>query len=179
MYCVTLWSYLSLAAINWSTHDVVSWLENSVHLSQYSEMFLYHKITGRHLPQLAVNTNQILQNLLLVSNSKHKQKIQLRAMDVVLFGPPIGSGYWKDAVLVLSLALSVCGVVYALRQRYLAQSKIDSFLDDFRVQEAELSKLKSKLELEKTINDEEENASMDSAPTPPSEEDSLSTVFSR
>lgn len=142
-------------------------------------MFHYHQITGRHLPQLAVNTNQILQSLLLVSNHQHKNKIQLRAMDVVLFGPPIGSGYWKDAVLALSLVLSVCGVLYALRQRYLAQSKIDSFLDDFRVKEEELSKLKSKLELERTLNDEEENGSTDSIPTPPSEDDSLPTVFSR
>ncbi len=142
-------------------------------------MFLYHKITGRHLPQLAVNTNQILQNLLLVTNNKHKQKIQLRAMDVVLFGPPIVSGYWKDAVLAISLALSVFGVLYALRQRYLAQSRIDSFLEDLRGKEEELSKLKSKLELEKTLNDEEDHTCTESITPPSSDDDSLPTVFSR
>ena len=161
---------------------MVSWLENTVGLPQYSETFHLYKITGRHLPQIAINTDQILQNLLLITNSKHKQKIQLRAMDVVLFGPPVGSGYWKDALLALSVALSVCGVLYALRQRQVSQSKIDSFLEDFRVKEEELSKLKSKLEIEKTMGETEDHdsRSLDSAPTPPSEEDvALSSVFSR
>lgn len=158
---------------------MVSWLENTVHLSQYSDVFRNHKITGRHLPQIAVNTNQFLQTTLLVNNSKHKQKIQLRAMDVILFGPPVGSGYWKDALLVLSIALSICGVVYALRQRQTAQRKIDSFLEDFRIKEEELSKLKAKLESEKALDEAVGENSTDSVPTPPSDEDSLPSVFSR
>ena len=100
-------------------------------------------------------------------------------MDVVLFGPPIVSGYWKDAVLAISLALSVFGVLYALRQRYLAQSRIDSFLEDLRGKEEELSKLKSKLELEKTLNDEEDHTCTESITPPSSDDDSLPTVFSR
>ncbi len=98
---------------------------------------------------------------------------------MVLFGPPVGSGYWKDALLAISITLSVCGLLYALRQRYLAQSRIDSFLKDLRVKEEELSKLKCKLELETAVDEGGDSISSDSVPTPPSEEESLSTVFSR
>ena len=161
------------AVINWTNSDVVSWLEKSVGLPQYADTFRYNKITGRHLPKIAINADQILQNVLLIVNSQHKQKIQLRAMDVVLFGPPTASGYWKDAMLVLSFTLSVLGVVYALRQRQMAQSKIDSFLDDFRIKEEELSKLKSKLELEEALNREDDidgsSGSPGSVATPPQE----------
>ena len=36
---------------NWSTDDVLSWLETYVELPQYSEVFKKHNITGRHLPR--------------------------------------------------------------------------------------------------------------------------------
>ena len=40
--------------------------------------------------RIANNTGQVLQATLGITDSQHKQKIQLRAMDVVLFGPPNG-----------------------------------------------------------------------------------------
>lgn len=36
--------------------------------------------------------------LLGISDSQHKQKIQLRAMDVVLFGPPNGGEPYADTL---------------------------------------------------------------------------------
>lgn len=38
-------------AFNWSVDDVLSWLESSVELPQYGEVFRKHNITGRHLPR--------------------------------------------------------------------------------------------------------------------------------
>ena len=46
--------------------------------------------THTHTHRIANNTNQILKSVMLISDNQHKQKIQLRAMDVVLFGPPNG-----------------------------------------------------------------------------------------
>ena len=136
---------------NWTNDDVIFWLKYHVHLPQYAESFRRHKITGRLLPKLATNSGQILQTALLIADSQHRQKIQLRAMDAVLFGPPRTSGYWKDVIMTLSILLCVSGVVYALRQRWIAQSRIDSFLEDFRAKEEELTKLREKLEHEERV----------------------------
>jgi len=144
-----------------------------VGLPEYSGVFRTEGITGHHLPQLASNTT-ILKTLLQVKNSQHRQKIQLRAMDVVLFGPPSGLGYWKDAIVVLSIVLCVCGIVYALRQRQVAQYRIDSFLDDFQGKEKELSELKMKLEVEKESS-EAADGSSDTDPLPSSEDNGLLT----
>ena len=184
-----------LTVFNWTTDDVVFWLNNHVHLPQYTETFRRHKITGRLLPKVATNSEQILQSVLLISDSQHRQKIQLRAMDAILFGPPRSSGYWKDIIMTLSILLCVWGVLYALRQRWIVQSQIDSFLEDYRTKEKELEKLRSKLELQEMVmaettdsrKEEESEESTIDGPAPllqqdssPPDEDLLSEVsFSR
>lgn len=40
--------------------------------------------------RLAVTNSQFLSNVLGIKDPIHKQKISLKAMDVVLFGPPKG-----------------------------------------------------------------------------------------
>lgn len=123
------------------------WLEHSVKLPQYTTSFKKHKITGRHLPYIAINSGQILQNTLLISDGQHKQKIQLRAMDIILFGPPVHHGhFWKDIILVICIASCVSGIVYAMRQRRLFQTRMDSFIADLRLKEEEVRRLKSRFE---------------------------------
>lgn len=46
--------------------------------------------------RLAVNNMQYLSNVLGIKDPIHKQKIALKAMDVVLFGPPKGKQLLKD-----------------------------------------------------------------------------------
>lgn len=165
---------------NWTTDDVVFWLKNHVHLPQYVEAFRRHEITGRLLPKLATNSGQILQSVLLIADSQHRQKIQLRAMDAVLFGPPRTAGYWKDIIMTLSILLCVWGVLYALRQRWIVQSRIDSFLEEYRTKEEELTKLRSKLELQEMImaeatdsgKEDKSKVSPPSDPAPLSHQDS-------
>ncbi len=114
--------------------------------------------------RIANNTNHILKSVLLITDCQHRQKIQLRAMDVVLFGPPtaskhhmaslcalhhhyiisVGYSYWKDAIVVLSTSVCLFGILYALRQRRSAQSHVDTFLESIRVYEKELQELKEK-----------------------------------
>lgn len=43
--------------------------------------------------RLAVNNMHYLNNVLGIKDPIHKQKIALKAMDVVLFGPPKGNTY--------------------------------------------------------------------------------------
>ena len=131
---------------NWTNEDVVEWLEIHVELPQYSSAFRKNEITGRQLPYVAINSGQILQNNLLITDSQHKQKIQLRAMDIILFGPPMQRGHWKDYIWKLSLLLALLGVIYAVRQRRISKSRMDSFMEDLRKKEEELRKLKSKFE---------------------------------
>ena len=154
---------------NWTTDDVVFWLTNHVHLPQYAELFRRHKITGRLLPKLATNSGQILQSVLFITDGQHRQKIQLRAMDAILFGPPHSSGYWKDIIMTLSILLCVWGVLYALRQRWIAQSRIDSFLEDFQSKEEELIKLRSKLKHQEMViaAEETDSGKSEGKETPP------------
>lgn len=138
--------YQSLAVFNWTIEDVLDWLENYVELPQYADVFRQQQITGRQLPSIAINSGQILQNVLSIMDSQHKQKIQLRAMDVVLFGPPAQRGHWKDVILKISVVLIVCGSIYAIRQKRVSKLRMDSFMEDLRLKEEEIRKLKSKFE---------------------------------
>ena len=131
---------------NWTTEDVLDWLEHYVELPEYTETFRRHHITGRQLPHIAINSGQILQNTLSITDSQHKQKIQLRAMDVILFGPPVQRGHWKDIILKISVVLIVCGSIYAFRQSRLSKLHMDSFMEDLRQKEEEVKRLKSKFE---------------------------------
>lgn len=134
------------AVFNWTTDHVLDWLEHYVELPEYVDTFKIHQITGRQLPHLAINSGQILQNTLSITDSQHKQKIQLRAMDVVLFGPPVQRGHWKDTILKISTVLIVCGTIYAFRQKRVSKLRMDSFMEDLRLKEEEVKRLKSKFE---------------------------------
>lgn len=131
---------------NWTNENVLEWLENYVELPQYSSAFRENQITGRQLPYVAINSGLILQNSLLITDGRHKKKIQLRAMDIILFGPPVKHGHWKDTILKISAFLIICSTIYALRQRQVSKSRIDSFIEDLRLKEEEVKRLKSKFE---------------------------------
>lgn len=65
-------------------------MAQSVQLPQYVELFKQHKVAGHSLPRLAVNNMHYVSNILGIKDPIHRQKITLKAMDVVLFGPPRG-----------------------------------------------------------------------------------------
>lgn len=54
-------------------------------------MCIYIYISFFDVIRLAVNNMHYLSNILGVKDPIHKQKIALKAMDVVLFGPPKGN----------------------------------------------------------------------------------------
>ena len=46
--------------------------------------------------RIAINSEGIMQFDLGISDSSHKKKLGLRAMDVILFGPPKGTEYISE-----------------------------------------------------------------------------------
>ncbi|XP_037087465.1 stromal interaction molecule homolog [Pollicipes pollicipes] len=117
-----LWEHWRRSAVhNWTTEQTVEWLVLHVHLPQYREVFELHHIAGPSLPRLAVNNNHFLSGVLGIKDPRHKQKIMLKAMDAVLFGPPKDpSNLVKDAILLtLVLVASVgCWLVYRQNQKF-------------------------------------------------------------
>lgn len=113
-----LWeAWLRSEVHNWTVDQTTEWLAQSVQLPQYVHLFRQHKVTGKVLPRLAVNNMHYVSTVLGIKDPIHKQKIALKAMDAVLFGPPRETGTrWKDLLLVTLLLTAIIGSWYAYQQ---------------------------------------------------------------
>ncbi|XP_074619328.1 stromal interaction molecule 1-like [Acropora palmata] len=134
-----LWkSWVQSEVNNWTSQDVVNWLVNSVHLPQYAEVFSQASINGSAMPRLAIE-NGLLQEL-GIKDSKHRKKIGLRAMDIVLFGPPFISGHslLKDVVVAFSVLVATIGCWIAVLQKRKAKEQMERMIKDMKIlQQAE------------------------------------------
>ncbi|XP_075982376.1 stromal interaction molecule isoform X2 [Anticarsia gemmatalis] len=151
-----LWeAWLRSEVHNWTVEQTVEWLSQSVDLPQYKTLFLQHKVTGATLPRLAVNNMQYLSNVLGIKDPIHKQKLALKAMDVVLFGPPKGSR-WKDWLLASLLLGAVVGGWAALRAGRASRSQVQRMLRDMeQLRKAEMALNDMQVELEKARLEQE------------------------
>ncbi|XP_053616229.1 stromal interaction molecule homolog isoform X3 [Plodia interpunctella] len=136
-----LWeAWLRSEVHNWTVEQTVEWLSQSVDLPQYKTLFLQHKVTGATLPRLAVNNMQYLSNVLGIKDPIHKQKLALKAMDVVLFGPPKEGSRWKDWLLASLLLGAVVGGWAALRAGRASRSQVQRMLRDMeQLRKAEIA----------------------------------------
>ncbi|KAH9582927.1 Stromal interaction molecule, variant 2 [Schistosoma haematobium] len=75
-------------AFNWTVRDTTQWLVSLVDLPQYVDLFRQHNLDGRSLPRLAMQNMSYLTDVLGIQNPIHKKKLMLRALDIILFGPP-------------------------------------------------------------------------------------------
>ncbi|TDH05377.1 hypothetical protein EPR50_G00142960 [Perca flavescens] len=101
---------------DWTLQEVEKWLI-SVDLPQYSESFRKHQLDGKALPRLAVKNTTLTLTLLKISDRSHAQKLQLKALDIVLFGPPPARhSLWKDLVLAGSVLMALGGCWFAYVQ---------------------------------------------------------------
>ncbi|CAI2730521.1 unnamed protein product [Schistosoma spindalis] len=75
-------------AFNWTVRDTTQWLVSLVDLPQYADLFRQHNLDGRSLPRLAMQNMSYLTDVLGIQNPIHKKKLMLRALDIILFGPP-------------------------------------------------------------------------------------------
>lgn len=139
---------------NWTTDDVVDWLVHHVELEIYAELFKSNKLDGPTLPRIAANYSFL--GTIGIKNQVHKQKISLKAMDVVLFGAPKkGHSYIKDLALVASLIIAVGGCWLAVLQHRYAQAHVRKMMHDWEsLQRAEESLRELQERLDKAQHDQ-------------------------
>ncbi|KAK3883730.1 hypothetical protein Pcinc_011964 [Petrolisthes cinctipes] len=141
---------------NWTVDQTVAWLAESVELQQYANNFYENAVNGSILPRMAANNEQFLTKVLGIKDPKHRSKITIKAMDVVLFGPPKGS-HVKDLVLVSLLTLALIGCFKAYQRNREYQGQLSEMLKDMeKLREAEenLQQLEQKMTT-KVHNDED------------------------
>ncbi|GFT56387.1 stromal interaction molecule homolog [Nephila pilipes] len=151
-----LWfSWKSSEVHNWTVEETVQWLLLYVDLPQYADNFKEHSIDGTSLPRMAVNNMHFLSNL-GIKDPIHKHKISLKAMDVVLFGPPRNHNYLKDGILALSVGLATIGCWFAFVQHKKSQSHLRKTMKDMEsLQKAEESLRNLQEELDKAKLEQE------------------------
>ena len=125
----TAWKHSEV--YNWTTDQVNEWLEKHVELPQYVNKFAAHDVNGTSLPKLLASGSNFLPKVLGITNPIHRSKISLKAMDVVLFGPPRDTNnFLKDAVLTSLLVVALSGCLYAYRQNKKSQDHINRMMRD-------------------------------------------------
>ncbi|KAK4886802.1 hypothetical protein RN001_003073 [Aquatica leii] len=148
-----LWeAWLRSEVHNWTSQQTSEWLAISVELPQYVNNFLQHKINGAMLPRLAVNNMQLLSSL-GIKDPIHKQKIALKAMDVVLFGPPKDhQPHWKDLTLIVLIIGGGIGMWYAVQQNKKFKNHLNRMNKDMEgLQHAESALENLQRELERAV----------------------------
>ncbi|XP_078258059.1 stromal interaction molecule 1a isoform X2 [Rhinoraja longicauda] len=138
-----LWkSWKSSEVFNWTGEEVIEWLINYVELPQYEEPFRKLHINGQDMPRLAVNNLTLACSLLKVNDRSHRQKLQLKALDTVLFGPPLLTrhNHLKDFMLVVSIVIGVGGCWFAYIQNRYSKEHMKRMMKDLEgLQKAEQS----------------------------------------
>ncbi|XP_033992899.1 stromal interaction molecule 1-like [Trematomus bernacchii] len=144
-----LWSsWKSSEVYNWTQQQVFDWFLVSVELPQYSESFRKLQLDGKALPRLAVRSPPLTSSL-KVSDRTHAQKLQLKALDIVLFGPPPARPLLKDLLLVLSLLLALVGVSVSFLLNRKSREDLGRVLSDLEAlqsAEEELTQLQDRLQ---------------------------------
>jgi len=126
-----LWQVWSRSEVhNWTVEQTVEWLVTNVDLPQYKEIFIKERVTGSQLPKAAVDTN-FLQQKLGITSSLHRSKISLKAMDVVLFGPPKDANNWlKDVILTSLLLAFVTVLIWAWQTKKNGEERLSNMMKD-------------------------------------------------
>ncbi|KAK7071631.1 Stromal interaction molecule 2, partial [Halocaridina rubra] len=152
-----LWSIWKKSEVHsWTVEQTVAWLAETVELKQYTQKFFENAVNGSVLPRLAANNEQFLTKVLGIRDPKHRSKITIKAMDVVLFGPPKGS-HVKDLVLVtlLTLALIGCFKAYQRNREYEKQLG-EMLLDMEKLRETEENLQKLERNMNSSVTSDQE-----------------------
>lgn len=141
---------------NWTVDETVFWLVNHVELPDYSRIFEENAINGTILPRLATDSQFVYK--LGITEPSAKSKISIKAMDVVLFGPPKFGSHSKARDVIVSLiiviAISACYVFYSRsRASQLALQAMKDNLDSIQKAEDQISELQK--ELDKSLKAQE------------------------
>ncbi|XP_062423506.1 stromal interaction molecule 1 isoform X6 [Rhea pennata] len=117
---------------NWTVDEVVQWLITYVELPQYEETFRKLQLSGHAMPRLAVNNVTMMGAVLKMTDRSHRQKLQLKALDTVLFGPPLLTrhNHLKDFMLVVSIVIGVGGCWFAYIQNRYSKEHMKKMMKD-------------------------------------------------
>lgn len=144
-----LWSaWTSSEVHNWTVDETVYWLVNSVDLPDYAELFHKYSINGTLMPRLAADS-QFLTYKLGITDPAAKSKISIKAMDVVLFGPPkLGSSRLRELnYVIIALALTASAIFYSRsRASQLQLQGYKEKLDSIQKADDQISELQKELE---------------------------------
>ncbi|KAI4901959.1 hypothetical protein NFI96_005367 [Prochilodus magdalenae] len=149
---------------NWTQEDVLCWLREFVELPQYENSFKELHVSGNTLPRIASNEPSFMSTYLKIQDQQHKHKLKLKALDVVLFGPPTSTylhkrahqevfgpphNWMKDLLLIVSVVMGIGGCLFAQAQNKASKehiSKMMKDLDSLQSAEQSLRDLQEQLE---------------------------------
>ncbi|XP_038146253.1 stromal interaction molecule 2-like [Cyprinodon tularosa] len=137
---------------NWTLDDVLRWLKDFVELPQYERNFKDFKVNGNTLPRIAANEPSFLSTQLKVLDQRDKQKLNIKALDVVLFGPPTRPphNYMKDLLLIVSVVMGIGGCWFAQAQNKASKFHVAKMMKDLEsLQRAEQSLMDLQEQLER------------------------------
>ncbi|KAI3352441.1 hypothetical protein L3Q82_005399 [Scortum barcoo] len=137
---------------NWTQDEVLRWLKEFVELPQYERNFKDFRVNGNTLPRIAANEPSFLSVQLKVQDQRDKQKLNIKALDVVLFGPPTRPphNYMKDLLLIVSVVMGVGGCWFAQAQNKASKIHISKMMKDLEsLQRAEQSLIDLQEQLER------------------------------
>lgn len=84
--------------------------------------------------RLAMNNVQYLGAIVGIKDPIHRQKISVKAMDVVLFGPPKDqSSHVKDITLVTLLVAAIAGAVYTYRSNRHSKQHLTKLMEHMEI----------------------------------------------
>ncbi|XP_048388355.1 stromal interaction molecule 2 isoform X2 [Stegostoma tigrinum] len=162
-----LWNHWKNSKVyNWTVDETTDWLINFVELPQYAKVFQENNIRGVGLPRLAVNEIPFMISNLKITDRSHRQKIQLKALDAVLFGAPIRPRHnWlKDFILAVSMVVGIGGCWFAYTQNRNSKehvAKMMKELDSLHKAEESLMEFQARLqkaqEENRTVEVEKQN----------------------
>ncbi|XP_056651044.1 stromal interaction molecule 1 isoform X5 [Monodelphis domestica] len=117
---------------NWTVDEVVQWLITYVELPQYEETFRRLQLSGHAMPRLAITNATMTGTVLKMTDWSHRQKLQLKALDTVLFGPPLLTrhNHLKDFMLVVSIVIGVGGCWFAYIQNRYSKEHMKKMMKD-------------------------------------------------
>ena len=128
---VDLWQTWAKSEVyNWTVDQTAEWLVHSVDLPQYAQVFIQKNVNGAKLP-LAASDPAFLTKVLGISNSIHRSKISLKAMDVVLFGPPKEPTNWMKDIIVSGLLVALLTALFwAYKQKKRSEEHLFKMMKD-------------------------------------------------
>ncbi|NP_001090506.1 stromal interaction molecule 1 L homeolog precursor [Xenopus laevis] len=128
-----LWNSWKISEVyNWTVDEVAQWLITYVELPQYEETFRKLQLSGRDMPRLAIANATMTGTLLKMTDRSQRQKLQLKALDTVLFGPPLLTrhNHLKDFMLVVSIVIGVGGCWFAYIQNRYSEDHMKKMMKD-------------------------------------------------